>query len=356
MKKRIKKQFKLFEQVDQVIEFARRNLVRSTNRTMVATYFMVGKLIVEDLQTGVAKAKYAERTIERLSKKLMAKYGKGYSQRNLEQMRKFYLVYQNRIPQNSSAELKTKKIGRNEGVSQSNLQFALGWSHYLILCRIEDAAERNFYEIEATNNNWNLEELQRQLNASLYERLTLSKNKKKVLALSKKGQIVRGPKDIIKNPLVLEFLGLEEKSSYSETDLETAIINQIEKFMLELGKGFFFGGRQVRFTFDEKHFFVDLVFYNRLLKCFVIVDLKIGELEHADLGQMQMYVNHYDRKVKDKIENPTIGIIICKSKSDPVVEITLPKNQKQIFASQYKLYLPTKGELKRLIERNPWQA
>ena len=193
--------------------------------------------------------------------------------------------------------------------------------------------------------------MQRQLNTSLYERLVLSKNKKKVIELSKKGQIVNEPKDIIKNPYILEFLGLEEKPFYSETDLETAIINEIEKFMLELGRGFFFGGRQVRFTFDEKHFFVDLVFYNRLLKCFVIIDLKIGELEHSDLGQMQMYVNYYDRKVKDKTENPTIGIIICKNKKDAIVEITLPENQKQIFASQYKLYLPSKEALKKLIER-----
>ena len=229
--------------------------------------------------------------------------------------------------------------------------FTLGWSHYLILCRIEDEPERKFYEIEATTNSWSLEEFQRQLNTSLYERLVKSNNKKKILALSKRGQIIKEPKDIIKSPLVLEFLGLEEKAFYSETDLETAIITQIEKFMLELGKGFFFGGRQVRFTFDEKHFFVDLVFYNRLLKCFVIVDLKIGELEHADLGQMQMYVNYYDRKIKDKAENPTIGIIICKNKNDAVVEITLPKNQKQIFASQYKLYLPSKAALKKLIEK-----
>lgn len=345
MKKLVKKQPELFEQVDRLIEFARGTFVRTTNRTMVVTYFMVGKLIVEHLQTGADKAKYADKTIEQLSNKLIKKYGKGYSQRNLEQMRKFYLVYQNRIPQKNSAELKTTVIENGQ-----DLKFTLGWSHYLILCRIEDEAERKFYEIEATNNDWNLAELQRQVNTALYERLVLSKNKKKVLQLSKKGQVIQQPKDIIKNPYILEFLGLEEQPSYSETDLETAIINQIEKFMLELGKGFFFGGRQVRFTFDAKHFFVDLVFYNRLLKCFVIIDLKIGELEHGDLGQMQMYVNHYDRNVKAKTENPTIGIIICKSKNDAVVEITLPKNQKQIFASQYKLYLPSKAELKKLIQ------
>ena len=346
MKKLVKNPPELFEQVDKLIEFARGILVRTTNRTMVVTYFMVGKLIVEHLQTGGKKAKYADKTIEQLSNKLITKYGKGYSQRNLEQMRKFYLMYQSRIPQNSSAELKNNSI--ETGLE---IKFTLGWSHYLILCRIKEEAERKFYEIEAANNDWNLEELQRQLNSSLYERLALSKNKKKVSQLSKKGQIIQQPKDLIKNPYILEFLGLEEKPFYSETDLETAIINQIEKFMLELGKGFFFGGRQVRFTFDEKHFFVDLVFYNRLLKCFVIIDLKIGELEHGDLGQMQMYVNHYDRNVKDKTENPTIGIIICKSKSDAVVEITLPKNQKQIFASLYKLYLPSKAALKKLIDK-----
>jgi predicted nuclease of restriction endonuclease-like (RecB) superfamily len=351
MKNPVKKQDVLFEQVDKLIDLARSAIVRTTNRTMVVTYFMVGKLIVDNLQTGGAKAKYAEKTIEQLSKKLMAKYGKGYSQRNLEQMRKFYLLYQNRITQNSSAELSLADSGvTNESDKMLNLKFTLGWSHYLILCRIKKEEERKFYEIEATNNDWNLEELQRQLNSSLYERLALSKNKKKVSELSKKGQIIQKPKDIIKNPYILEFLGLEEKPFYTETDLETAIINQIEKFMLELGKGFFFGGRQVRFTFVAKHYFVDLVFYNRILKCFVVIDLKIGELEHGDLGQMQMYVNHYDRNVKDKTENPTIGIIICKNKNDAIVEITLPKNQKQIFASQYKLYLPSKEELKKLIE------
>lgn len=298
--------------------------------------------IIEHEQAGKIRAAYAKNILPSLSKRLQKQFGKGFSVDNLENMRKFYLAYS--ISENSSRKLKT-----TENVIPA---FTLGWSHYVVLCRIKDEAERKFYEIEATDNNWSIEELQRQIITSLYERLALSKNKKKILQLSKRGQVIRQPKDIIKNPFILEFLGLEEKESYSETDLETAIINQIEKFMLELCKGFFFGGRQVRFTFGEKHFFVDLVFYNRLLKCFVVVDLKIGELEHKDLGQMQMYVNHYDRKVKLKSENPTIGIIICKNKDDAIVEITLPKNQKQIYASQYKLYLPSKAELKRLIEKN----
>ncbi len=341
MTKPVKKQPKLFEQVAAIILAARKSVVRHTNSTMVTTYYLIGMQIIEHEQAGKTRAQYAKNILPLLSQQLKKQFGKGFSVDNLENMRKFYLTFS--ISENGSRKLKSSKFDLPV--------FTLGWSHYLILCRIKDEAERKFYEIEATNNDWNLEELQRQLNSSLFERLALSKNKKKVTQLSKKGQIIQQPKDIIKNPYILEFLGLEEKPFYSETDLETAIINQIEKFMLELGKGFFFGGRQVRFTFDEKHFFVDLVFYNRLLKCFVIIDLKIGELEHGDLGQIQMYVNHYDRNVKDKTENPTIGIIICKSKSDAVVEITLPKNQKQIFASLYKLYLPSKAALKKLIDK-----
>ena len=342
MKKQEKKQPELFEQVAAIILAARKSVVRHTNSTMVATYFLIGRQIIEHEQAGNKRAQYAKSILPLLSEQLKKQFGKGFSVDNLENMRKFYLLYS--ISENGSRKLKMRNFDLPA--------FTLGWSHYLILCRIKDEAERKFYEIEATNNDWNLEELQRQINSSLYERLALSKNKKKVIELSKKGQIIQQPKDLIKNPYILEFLGLEEKPFYSETDLETAIINQIEKFMLELGKGFFFGGRQVRFTFDEKHFFVDLVFYNRLLKCFVIIDLKIGELAHGDLGQMQMYVNHYNRNVKSKTENPTIGIIICKSKSDAVVEITLPKNQKQIFASLYKLYLPSKAALKKLIDKN----
>jgi len=184
----------------------------------------------------------------------------------------------------------------------------------------------------------------------LYERLALSKNKKQVKQLATKGQLIEKPEDVLKSPYVLEFLGLDAKAAYSETDLESAIINKIEHFLLEMGKGFLFGGRQVRFSFDGEDFFVDLVLYNRLLQCFVLVDLKIGKLKHQDIGQMQMYVNYYDRHIKQKFEKPTIGIIICKDKSDAVVEITLPKNNKSIFAKEYKLYLPSKTDLKKLLE------
>ncbi len=240
MRKLLKNQPKLLEQVSEIIVAARNAVVRNTNHTIVMTYYLVGMRIVEHEQSVKTRAQYAKTTLSSLSQKLRKRFGKGYSVDNLENMPKLYLVYS--ISENRSRKLKVTK-----GKGLFIPVFTLGWSHYLILCRIKDEAERKFYEIEATNNDWNLEELQRQLNAALYERLVLSKNKKKITELSKKGQIIKQPKDIIKNPLILEFLGLEEKPFYSETDLETAIINQIEKFMLELGKGFFFGGRQIRF-------------------------------------------------------------------------------------------------------------
>ena len=271
-------------------------------------------------------------SLKMLSEKLTKEFGKDFSETNLEQMRKFFKVYG--IPQTLSEEF----------------QFNLSWSHYLILMRIEDIGTRNFYEIEAIQNNWSLRELKRQVNSALYERLVLSKDKEKVKELAVKGQIIEKPQDIIKDPYILEFLGLDEKSDYSENKLETEIINKLEMFLLELGKGFTFVGRQVRFTFDEKHFRIDLVFYNRLLKCFVLIDLKIGEVTHQDLGQMQMYVNYYDRYVKLPDENDTIGIIICKDKNDTLVKLTLPKDNNQIFASRYTTILPSLDEFKKIIE------
>lgn len=229
-------------------------------------------------------------------------------------------------------------------------QFKLSWSHYIFLCKIDNLEERNFYEIESTNNNWSLRELKRQFDTGLYERLILNRDKEEIKLLSKQGQIIENPKDLVKDPYVLELLGLEGLTKYSENDLETAIINHIEKFIMELGKGFLFQGRQVKVTFDEEHFFVDLVFYNRILKCFVVIDLKIGKLKHQDIGQMQMYVNYYDRYVKLEDKNKTIGIIICKNKNDTLVEITLPENNTQIFASRYNTVLPSKEELKKIVE------
>ena len=330
MKIEIKKD--IYQEIHDLLHNARQNIISNINSTMTKTYFLIGKRIVEEEQDGNKRAEYGKNLIKMLSEKLTKEFGKGFSETNLEQMRKFFKVYG--IPQTLSEEF----------------QFNLSWSHYLILMRIKDINARNFYEIEAFENNWSLRELKRQVNSSLYERLVLSKDKEKVKELAVKGQIIEKAQDIIKDPYILEFLGLDEKSDYSENKLETEIINKLEMFLLELGKGFTFVGRQVRFTFDERHFRVDLVFYNRLLKCFVLIDLKIGEVTHQDLGQMQMYVNYYDRYVKLPDENDTIGIIICKDKNDTLVKLTLPKDNNQIFASRYTTILPSLDEFKKIIE------
>jgi len=225
----------------------------------------------------------------------------------------------------------------------------VSWSHYLQLMRIENEAERSFYEIEAAKTGWGVRTLQRQYNSSLYERLALSRDKEGVLRLATEGNVITKPEDIIKQPTVLEFLGMEEKAKYSETDLETALINKLQNFLLELGKGYLFEARQKRFTYDEENFYVDLVFYNRLLRCYVLIDLKVDKLMHQDIGQMQMYVNYYDRYEKLEDENPTIGILLCKEKNDALVEITLPKDA-NIYASEYKLYLPDKKLLQQKLK------
>lgn len=322
----------LYNKISSILEESRKFVATTVNTAMVQTYFEIGRLIVEEEQHGNVRAEYGKETLKNLSIKLTANYGKGFSQRNLEQMRQFYLVYSTQIPQTPSAK------------------FSLSYSHYLFLMRIENPEERKFYEIESSQNNWSLRELKRQFDSALYERLSLSKDKEKVKSLAVQGQIIENPCDIVKDPYVLEFLGLPEKAYYSESELESRLIEKLENFLLELGKGYTFVGRQVRLSFDEKHFFVDLVFYNRLLQCFVLIDLKIGELTHQDLGQMQMYVNYYDRFVKLDHENKTIGIILCKKKSDSLVEITLPEDNNQIFASKYQTVLPNKEDLIKLIQ------
>ena len=322
----------LYNKISSILEESRKFVATTVNTAMVQTYFEIGRLIVEEEQHGNVRAEYGKETLKNLSIKLTANYGKGFSQRNLEQMRQFYLVYSTQIPQTPSAK------------------FSLSYSHYLFLMRIENPEERKFYEIESSQNNWSLRELKRQFDSALYERLSLSKDKEKVKSLAVQGQIIENPCDIVKDPYVLEFLGLPEKAYYSESELESRLVEKLENFLLELGKGYTFVGRQVRLSFDEKHFFVDLVFYNRLLQCFVLIDLKIGELTHQDLGQMQMYVNYYDRFVKLDHENKTIGIILCKKKSDSLVEITLPEDNNQIFASKYQTVLPNKEDLIKLIQ------
>ena len=320
----------LFENIKNLIKESQNRIIAAISNTMSLTYFEIGRMIVEEEQKGELRANYGKQIIKTLSAKLTKDFGQGFSMRNIEQMRQFYIAYS--IPQTLSAE------------------FKLSGSHYLILMRINDENERRFYEVESIKNNWSLRELKRQLNSALYTRLSISKDKNQILELSTKGQIIEKPTDVIKDPYVLEFLGLEEKSSYSESELEQKLIDKLEHFLLELGKGFTFVARQKRITFEEKHFRVDLVFYNRLLKCFVLIDLKIGELKHQDIGQMQMYVNYYDREIKLDDESKTIGIILCQDKSESVVKYTLPENNEQIFASKYLTVLPSQEMLKKLME------
>jgi predicted nuclease of restriction endonuclease-like (RecB) superfamily len=329
----------LAQRISELLTEARGRIVQSVNYTMVLTYYEIGRMIVHEEQNGNERADYGKQLIKTLSIKLTADFGKGFSQRNLEQMRQFYLVY-------SKAQTLSAEFEDNNNTIR---KFQLSWSHYLKLMRIEDVNERNFYEIESYKNNWSLRELERQYNTALYTRLSLSRNGSQVRRLAKEGQLLQKPEDAIKDPYILEFIGLPEQSTYSESELEQKLIEKLEHFMLELGTGFTFVARQQRISFAEKHFRIDLVFYNRILRCFVLIDLKIGELKHQDIGQMQMYVNFYDRRMRLPEENKTIGIILCQDKSEAVVEFTLPENNKQIFASKYTTVLPSKESLVKLI-------
>jgi len=352
---------KFFDNVAKIIEQARKHVGRTIDLTMCITYFEVGRMIVEEEQGGETRAKYGSELLMELSQFLGRKFGSGFSETNLRNSRKFYQIYSPSIQQTVSAEFENqkgqtlsdefkndKKLQKLQLLPIESYPFRLNWSHYLILMRIKNEQERRFYEIEAINQHWTYRHLQRQYGSSLYERLALSRNKDEIMRLSNEGQTIEKPRDILKNPLVLEYLDLKESAEYSETDLESAIIQKMSQFLLELGKGFLFEARQKRFTFDEDHFMVDLVFYNRLLQCYVIIDLKNGKLKHQDLGQMQMYVNYFDRYVKSDYEKPTIGILLCKEKSDSIVELTLPEDA-NIYASEYSLYLPDKSLLQQKL-------
>ena len=342
----------LYSNIRKLLISARQTAVCNVNTLQVLTNFEIGRLIIEYKQNGTERAEYGEQLLKELSKRLTTEFGRGFSWRNLNNLRRFYLEYNDRVLQYANGKLLPDNLQSilQTPSAKSSTPFPLIWSHYVFLMGINNKNERNFYEIESISGNWYLRELKRQNSSGLYERLALSRDHEKIKELSAKGQLLEKPEDMLKNPYVLEFLGLDEKNAYSENELETAIINKIEHFLLELGKGFLFEARQKRFTFDEDHFFVDLVFYNRLLRCYVLIDLKIGKLTHQDLCQMQMYVNYFDRYVKLEDENPTVGILLCKQKSDALVELTLPEKS-NIYASQYQLYLPSKEVLRqKLIE------
>lgn len=346
----------IYQQVAELLQNARQQVLRTVNSTMTITYFEIGRIIVEEEQNGKDRAEYGKQLLQSLSQQLTKEFGKGFSVDNLSNMRKFYLTFSiseslTRILQIQKTQSPTTKLNRVDYQTLSSF-FKLTFTHYVFLMRIDDEKERRFYKIESEKNNWSVRELKRQYDTALYTRLALSRDKEEILKLSEQGQIIEKPKDIIKDPYILEFLGLPELHQYSESQLEEEIINKLEQFLLELGHGFTFVARQERITFDDKHFRIDLVFYNRILRCFVLIDLKIGELKHQDLGQMQMYVNYYDREMRLEDENKTIGIVLCQTKSEAVVKYTLPENNEQIFASKYKTVLPSVEVLKELLESN----
>ena len=313
----------IHQQIRQVLIQARSRALQAVNTEMVACYWEIGRLIVEEEQQGEKRAVYGKRLIKELSTRLSAEFGRGFDKSNLWNMRAFFICF--------------PKIDA--------LRRELSWTHYRLLLRVEKPRARAFYEAEAVNSRWSTRELERQINSLLFERLALSRDKAGVLALANKGHEIQQPTDLVKDPYVLEFTGIKQDEHFLEKDLETALIDKLRHFLLELGKGFAFMARQQRITLDGRHFFIDLVFYNRLTRSFVLIDLKMGNLTHQDLGQMQMYVNYYHRELTAEDENPPIGIILCLDKSEAVVRYTLPENNKQIFASRYKLYLPTEEEL-----------
>lgn len=332
-----------------LIDRARNTAIREVNLVQLLTYYTLGKWIVEVQQGGSGRAKYGKRVLETLSDALNHAFGKGYSVSTLTNIRKFYEIYKNRISAPMVTDFSEPNSQPLVTKFGNDVPFRLSWTHYLILMRIQNEDERIFYEQLAIQENWGKRELSRQYGSSLYERMLIGKDKQQILRLSKKGRLAEKPADLVKDPYILEFLGIPEQTDFSETELESRLIDHLQEFLLELGTGFAFVARQKRFTFEEDHFRVDLVFYNRLLQCFVLFDLKTEKLKHQDLGQMQMYVNYYDRYEKTDFENPTIGILLCPQKNDAVVELTLPENS-NIFASQYQLYLPDKKLLQKKLQ------
>ena len=314
---------KFLSDIRNIIDTARTQAVRSVDFCRVQMYWHMGKRIFEEEQQGKERADYGTYLIKNLAKQLEPEYGSGFSVRQLERSRQFYRLYP----------------------IASAVRSQLNWSQYKMLISIDNPDKREYYELEAVNNAWTGRELERQINSQLYERLLLSNDKEAVLAVARKERIPQSPLEIIKAPMYLEFLGLERKAAYYEKDLESAIITHLQHFLLELGQGFTFVARQKRILLEDDEFFADLVLYNRLLKCFVVIELKNGKLTHLDLGQLQMYVNYYDRVEKTKEENPTIGILLCTDKNDTAVRMALPENNQTILTSEYKLYLPTQAQL-----------
>ena len=318
----------LFAQIKQMLDKARRQIAQTVNTVTVEAYWQVGKYIVDYEQAGNVKAEYGKGIIDRLSKRLTAEYGGGFSTTNIRYMRQFYLYYPIR----------------------HTVCDKLSWSHYRHLIRVENEAARKYYMSECVAENWSVRQLQRQINTMFCERLLASRDKEAVKAeIQTSAPKTWTPREIIRDPFILEFLGIKQGEHFLEGDLEQMLISKLQHFLLELGRGYSFVARQKRITLDGQHFYIDLVFYNILARCYVLIDLKIDTLTHQDLGQMQMYVNYYTRELMNPGDNPPVGIVLCAEKNDAVVKYTLPQDEKQIFAAQYMTYLPTQKELQELI-------
>ena len=358
----------VYDRIREILESARRNVARSVNTTQVVSNWLIGREIVEEEQSGRARAEYGERLLPELSLRLKQEYGRGFSETNLETFRSFYLVYPVLIDHPISHSVRGKLelaekptlnssvtpeiLGNQDCWSPGKLSPNMSWTHYRTMLRVQSVSSRAFYEIESIQNNWSARELERQINSLLFERLAKSKDKSGVMELATRGQEVMSPLDIFKDPVVIEFVGLPESNRLVESDLETSLINNLQEFLLELGKGFAFVSRQERITLDGDHFYIDLVFYHTILKCFVLIDLKVGKLTHEDLGQLQLYVNYYDEKRLSEGDQPTLGLILCTDKNDAVVKYTLGKEKsKKIFASRYQLHLPSESELQAELQR-----
>jgi predicted nuclease of restriction endonuclease-like (RecB) superfamily len=354
----------IYKRIREILDSARVGVARTVNTTQVVSNWLIGREIIEDDQKGVHRAGYGEALLKDLSSKLTRDFGRGYSVDNLESFRLFYSAYPSLISETPSrkslpdqksetlSRISTSPVPSTAVWKPGSLHSSLSWSHYRLLLKVDSNTVRDFYEIEAIKNNWSVRELERQINSLLFERLAKSKDKAGVMKLATKGQQIAVPNDIFKDPVVIEFLGLPESPRLVESDLEQALIDNLQSFLLELGRGFAFVSRQERITLDGDHFYIDLVFYHAVLKCYVLIDLKVGKLTHGDLGQMQLYANYFDQERRSEGDNPTLGLILCTDKNDAVVRYLLGSDQsKKIFASRYKLHLPTEKELSLELKR-----
>ena len=347
----------VYVKIKGVLDEARNNAYRAVNFAMVQAYWHIGRIVVEEEQKGEKRAGYGVFLIKELSKRLTVEFGTGFSETNLKYFRQFYLTFPNGHAMRDELRGHTRRHSESdESLAAPNLQLLphLSWTHYRLLLRVDNHTARDFYMEECVKGNWSTRQLERQINSFYYERLLASKQKKLVKKEAQKtaNQLKSSPHDVIKDPYILEFLGLKEDKKYLESEFESAIIDKLQAFLLELGRGFSFVARQQRISTETQDFYIDLVFYNYLLNCFVLIDLKIGKLAHQDIGQMDMYVKMYEDKVKPPEANPTIGIILCSDKDETMVQYSVLKGSKRLFASKYKLYLPTEEELKREIARD----